>query len=163
MQTISLIAAMDKNRVIGKDGGGLLWHLPADLRRFKTVTLGKPVIMGRKTLESIGRPLSGRTNIGITRNTSYEASGCIVVHSPNEALKAAGDAEEVMIIGGAEVFAHFLPRAKRMYITLIDGAFSGNVYFPEWNSEEWRETWRETHGSNDKNPFGYTFLTLEKV
>lgn len=188
---------MDKNRVIGKDGAGLLWHLPADLKHFKSVTLGKSVIMGRKTFESIGKSLPERTNIVITRNTNYEAPGCVVVHSPDEALTAAGDAPEVMIIGGAEIFAQFLPRAKRMYVTLVDGVFSGNVspptfpntmrsyrgdegrsqisfaesniareggwvYFLEWNSGEWREVLREAHGPDDKNAYGYTFLTLER-
>lgn len=159
--TISLIAAMDKNRVIGTDDGKLPWHLPADLKRFKSLTIGKPVIMGRKTFESIGRSLPERLNIVITRNKNYEAPGCAVVHSADEALAQTKDALEVMVIGGAEIFTQFFPRAGKMYLTLIDGVFSGSVYFPEWNSAEWREVSREAHEPDEKNRYGYTFLTLK--
>ena len=159
---ISLIAAMDKNCVIGTDGGKLPWHLPADLKHFQSLTIGKPVIMGRKTFESIGYPLPERKNIIITRNKNYEALGCVVVHSPDEALKAAGAAPEMMVIGGAEVFTEFLPRAKRMYLTFVDGTFSGNIYFPQWDLEAWREVAREAHGPDDKNSYGYTFLVFER-
>lgn len=162
MQIISLIAAMDKNRVIGTDGGKLPWHLPADLKQFKSLTLGKPVIMGRKTFESIGHPLPERKNIIITRNKNYKAPGCVIVHSSDEALAQTEDASEVMIIGGAEIFAEFLPLANRMYLTLIDGEFSGTVYFPQWDSEEWREVSREAHEPDEKNVYGYTFLVLER-
>jgi dihydrofolate reductase len=162
MKSISLIAAMDKNRVIG-DNGKLPWHLPADLRNFKTVTLGKPVIMGRKTFESIGAPLPERLNIVITRNKNYEAPGCVVVYSPDDALKAAGDAPEIMVIGGAEVFTQFLPQAQRMHLTLIDGVFSGTAYFPQWDSKQWRIVSREAHESDEKNLYGYAFCILERV
>lgn len=162
MQIISLIAAMDKNRVIGTDSGKLPWHLPADLKHFKFLTLGKPVIMGRKTFESIGKPLPERKNIIITRNKNYEAPGCIVVHSREEALKAAGDAPEIMIIGGAEVFAEFLPLAKRMYLSLIDGIFAGTAYFPQWDVGAWREISREAHEADEKNEYRYVFLVLER-
>lgn len=162
MAIISLIAALDKNRVIGNRDNKLPWYLPADLKRFKSITLGKPIIMGRKTRESIGRPLPERTNIVITRKENYDAPGCVVVHSPEEAIKAAGDAPEVMVIGGAEIFAQFMPLASRMYFTLIDGEFDGNVYFPEWNPKEWRETFRETHDADEKNPHAYTFVVMER-
>lgn len=159
---ISLIAAMDKNRPIGKAGNELPWHLSADLKRFKSITLGKPIIMGRKTFESIGEPLPERTNIIITRNEEYGAPGCVVVPSPKEALKSAGNAPEVVVIGGAEIFAQFLPLAQRMYLTQVDGKFEGNVYFPEWNPEEWHEIFREAHGPDEKNAYRYTFLILER-
>lgn len=159
---ISLIAAVDKNRVIGTTDNALPWYLPADLKHFRSLTLGKPVIMGRKTYASIGKPLPNRMNIIITRNVDLRASGCTVVHSPDEALKAAGNAPEVMVIGGAEIFTRFLPIASRMYLTLINGAFDGNVYFPEWDPNEWRETFREAHDADEKNQYPYTFVTLEK-
>lgn len=159
---ISLIAAMDKNRVIGTDDGKLPWHLPADLKRFKSLTLGKPVIMGRKTFESIGKPLPERLNIVITRNKNYDAPGCVVVHSANDALQVAGDVPEVMVIGGAEVFTEFLPLAKRLYLTLIDGIFAGIAYFPQWDSEKWCEVSREAHEPDEKNVYGYAFLVLER-
>lgn len=171
---ISLIAAMDKNRLIGKGGNELPWRLPADLKRFKSITLGKPIIMGRKTFESIGKPLPDRTNIVITRNEKYEAPGCVIARSPEEALRAArllgearpkgtaGDAPEIMIIGGAEIFTHFLPRARRMYLTLVEEEFSGNIYFPRWSPEEWRETSREPHEADEKNSYRYTFITMER-
>lgn len=163
MQIISLIAAMDKNRVIGTDDGKLPWHLPADLKHFKSLTLGKPVIMGRKTFESIGKPLPERKNIIITRNKNYDAPGCVVVHSPDEALASAGDVPEVMVIGGAEIFAQFFPLAKRLYLTLIDGIFAGAAYFPQWDTGAWREVSREAHEPDEKNRYGYLFLTLEHL
>jgi len=112
---ISLIAAMDKNKVIGNKGK-LPWNLPADMRYFRDKTKGKPVIMGRKTHESIGRPLPDRTNIIVTRDRNYKAKGCVVVHSADEALKAAGNIEEVMVIGGSQIYKEFLPKANRMYL-----------------------------------------------
>lgn len=163
MTIISLIAAIDLNRLIGKGGNELPWRLPADLKRFRNVTIGKPVIMGRKTFESIGRPLSERTNIVITRNEKYEAPGCVIAHSPEEALRAADGALEVMIIGGGDIFAKFMPRAMRMYLTQIDAEFEGNIYFPEWNPTKWREISRESHEPDKRNPYKYTFLTLERI
>ena len=162
MAIISLIAAMDKNRVIGNKDNALPWRLPADLKHFKNITLGKPIIMGRKTFESIGRPLPERTNIIITRNKKYRAPGCVVVSSPEDALRVAGNAKEIMVIGGAEIFAKFYPLAKRMYLTLIDAEFEGNVYFPEWDPAEWHEVTREPHEPDEKNPYKYTFITLGK-
>lgn len=159
---VSLIAALDKNGVIGNKDNALPWYLPEDLKRFKSVTLGKPIIMGRKTFESIGKPLPERKNIVVTRNEKYEAPGCTVVHSPEEALRAAGDMPEVVVIGGGELFSQFMPRVTRMYLTLVDGEFEGNIYFPQWNPQEWRETFRESHQADGKSPYNYTFLTLEK-
>ena len=155
---ISLIAAMGKNRVIGKDNS-LPWKLPEDMKRFKEITSGKPVIMGRKTFESIGRPLPNRLNIIITRDKNYKAEGCIVVHSINEALKAAEGNSEVMIIGGEQIFREFLPMANRMYLTLIDEDFEGDAYFPEYNKNEWKEVHRGEH-KNDN--YKYAFVNLER-
>lgn len=162
MQIISLIAAMDGNRVIGTDDGKLPWHLPADLKHFKSLTIGKPVIMGRKTFESIGYPLAERKNIIITRNKNYKAPGCAIVHSPDETLAQTEDAPEAMVIGGAEIFTEFLPLANRMYLTLIDGEFPGTAYFPQWDTGAWREVSREAHEADEKNLYGYTFVILER-
>ncbi len=161
---ISLIAAMDKNRVIGQNGR-LPWRLPADMRRFVELTLGKPVIMGRKTYESIPpkfKPLHGRTNIILTHNLDYDAPGCLVVHTIEEALAAAGGAPEVMVIGGTAVYEQFLPRADRLYLTLIDAEFAGDAQFPPYNESAWTITTREAHEPDEKNPYPYEFLTLEK-
>ncbi|MBI2651863.1 type 3 dihydrofolate reductase [Candidatus Woesearchaeota archaeon] len=135
---ISLIAAMGKNRIIGKNNS-LPWRLPEDMKRFKQLTLGKPVVMGRKTFESIGKPLPNRTNIIITHDKNYKAEGCIIVHSVKEALKTAEGNKEVMIIGGEKIFREFLPIADRMYLTFIDEDFEGDAYFPEYDKEEWKE------------------------
>ena len=159
---LSVIVAMAANRVIGHENR-LPWHLPADLQHFKATTLGKPVLMGRKTWESIGRPLPGRTNIVITRDTAYVAEGCVVVHSLDEAIHAAGQAEEVMVIGGAELYRQALPQAERLYLTLVHGEFEGDIRFPEWQPDDWRETGRIDHGPDDKNPHAYSFVTLERV
>ena len=159
---LSVIVAMAANRVIGHENR-LPWHLPADLQHFKATTLGKPVLMGRKTWESIGRPLPGRTNIVITRDTAYTAEGCVVAHSLGEAIQAAGEAEEIMIIGGAELYRQALPQTDRLYLTLVHGDFEGDTRFPEWQQDEWRETARIDHGADDKNPHAYSFITLERI
>lgn len=158
---ISLIAAMDKNRVIGK-GNKLPWDLPADMQHFRDLTRGKPVIMGRKTFESIGRPLPERTNIIMTREKSFQSPGCVVVHSPEEAVQAAGNTEEVMVIGGSSIYEQFLPIANRIYLTIIDQEFDGDAHFPEFDKNEWKEAAREDHEADEKNPYRYTFLTYEK-
>lgn len=158
---ISIIAALAKNRVIGKDNK-LPWNLPADLRRFKELTLGKPIIMGQRTFESIGKVLPGRTNIVLTRDKSFLAPGCILAYSIEEALKAAGDVEEVMVIGGANVFSQFLPLTNRMYLTLIDEDFEGDAFFPEFELSDWQETERIENQPDKENSYRYTFLTLER-
>ncbi len=159
---LSLIVAMAANHVIGHDNR-LPWHLPADLKHFRATTLGKPVLMGRRTWESIGRPLPGRTNIVITRNADYAAAGCVVVHSLDEALSAAGDAGEVMVIGGAELYRQALPQADTIYLTLVHGGFEGQTRFPDWQPDDWREIERIDHEPDDKNPHAYSFITLERV
>lgn len=158
---ISLIVAMDRNRLIGR-GNALPWHLPADLAHFKTLTLGKPIIMGRKTYESIGRPLPGRHNIVISRDPAFSAPGCTVVTSVDAALAAAGDVAEVMVIGGAQLYAEVLPRAQRIYLTHIDAAFEGDAWFPPLDDSVWREVACSEQAADPRNPFGYSFVTLER-
>jgi len=158
---VSIIAALAKNKVIGKDNK-LPWNLPADMRRFKELTLGKPVITGQKTFESIGKALPGRTNIVLTRDKSFLAPGCIVAYSIEEALKASGDAPEVMVIGGGNVFSQFLPLTHKMYLTLIDEEFEGDAFFPEFDLSDWQETERIENQPDKENPYKYTFITFER-
>jgi dihydrofolate reductase len=158
---LSLIAAMADNRVIGHENR-LPWHLPADLQHFKAITLGKPVLMGRKTWESLGRPLPGRTNIVITRDAGYVAEGCVVAHSLEEAVRAAGEAAEIMVIGGAQLYRQALPLADTIYLTLVHAEFQGDTRFPDWQPKEWRETARIDHAADDRNPHAYSFITLER-
>ena len=159
--TISLVAATDLDGVIGVRGG-LPWHLPADLRRFKRITMGKPLIMGRKTHESIGRVLPGRKNIVLTRQAGYEASGCAVVRSAPAAIDAARPAEEAMIIGGAAVYEAFLPLAGRFYLTLVRAHFEGDARFPDWNPLDWTERERTDHEADERNPHPYSFILLTR-
>ncbi len=159
---IALIAAMAENRVIGR-ANRLPWRLPADLKHFKQLTLGKPIIMGRNTFESIGRPLPGRSNIVVTRDPAYRAEGCQVVHSVEQALHVADGHEEVMVVGGAELYRQTLERADRLYLTIINAAVEGDTLFPEIEPQQWRETERETHYADDRNQYDYDFVTLERV
>lgn len=159
---LSLIVAMADNRVIGRDNR-LPWHLPADLKHFKALTMGKPVLMGRLTWESIGRPLPGRRNVVITRDRHYRASGCEVVGSVAEALHRLAASKEVMVIGGARLYEQTLPVADRLYITYIHADFDGDVRFPEFSPAEWRELAREDHGTDEKQPYAYSFVTLARV
>ena len=159
---ISLIAAMAHDRVIGANNQ-LLWHLPSDFKHFKSVTMGKPVIMGRKTFESIGRALPGRLNIIITRNSHYQSDDCVVVHSLAEALAEVSHVTEVMIIGGAEIYSAAMDEADMLYLTYVDAQFEGDTYFPEWDPREWQEVSREAHPPDVKNPYPYTFVTLMRI
>lgn len=159
---ISIIAAMDRNRLIGKDNT-LPWRLPADLAHFKQVTMGKPIIMGRKTWDSLGRPLPGRTNVVVTRDRDFSAAGCVVVHSMDEALTAADGHEEIMIIGGSSFYEQALPLADRMYLTVIDDAFEGDAWFPDYDTQQWQVITEERHGPDEKNAHSYTFLQLDRV
>lgn len=161
-QRISLIAALDKNGVIGDDGR-IPWRLPADLKYFKRVTMGKPLVMGRKTHESIGRPLPGRQNIVLTRQRDYHAPGCTVVHTLEEALAAAGDAEEIMVAGGGTVYRHFLPRADRLYLTFVETTAEGETTFPPFDPRAWHLIFQEAHPADERNPYPYRFTIFEKV
>jgi len=158
---ISLIAAMAKNRAIGINNC-MPWHLPADLRHFKALTVGKPIIMGRKTWESLPGLLPDRPHIVVTKDLNYQAEGCRVVHSIDEALAAAGDIPEVMIVGGAAFYAAMLPQADRLYLTLVETTVEGDAFFPDYNPTEWQEIAHEKHAADEKNPFSYSFLTLER-
>jgi len=158
---ISLIWAQDNNGLIGKHGQ-LPWRLPADLGWFKKTTMGKPILMGRTTYESIGKPLPGRTNIVLTHQEDYQAEGCTVVHSIEEAKLAAEGSEEIMVIGGAKVYAQLLPHASKAYMTLIHAEFDGDTCFPEINLEDWRQTSRQDHGPDEANAYSYSFITLER-
>jgi len=158
---ISIIIAMGNDRVIGIKNA-LPWQLPADLEHFRQLTVGKPVIMGQKTFESIGKPLPGRTNIVLTLDENFNPPGCLVAHSIEEALSAAKDFPEVMICGGVSIYRQFLPLADRMYLTLIEGNFEGDAYFPEFDWNNWREVERIENQPDKENPYKYTFVTLER-
>lgn len=159
---VSLIAAMAENRVIGIENR-LPWKLPADMKWFREHTLGKPIVMGRKTFESFGaKPLPQRTNIVVTSDPDYRAEGAVVVHSIDAALKAADSAPEVMIIGGASFYEQMLPRADRIYLTLVHHNFEGDAWFPEFDHTHWRETRRIEFSADEKNPYDCSFLILER-
>jgi dihydrofolate reductase len=153
---------MAQNRIIGNKNQ-LPWHLPADLKYFKSVTLKKPIIMGRKTFESIGKPLPERMNIVISSNPNFQSSDIYVASSLENAIALAGDAKEIMIIGGAKVFAEALSKVKRLYITLINANINGDAYFPEINLDEWTEISRQNFNADDKNPYDYSFIILERI
>jgi len=159
---ISLIVAASSNNVIGSQGA-LPWRLAADLRRFKALTMGKPIVMGRRTFESIGRPLPGRQNIVITRRSGYVAQGCDVVASPQAAIEAAGAAAEIMIIGGSQVYAAFLPGADRIYLTRVEADLPGDTRLPDLVTSEWTETAREPRAADADNDYDTTFLVLERA
>lgn len=158
-----MIAAMAKNRVIGLDNK-MPWHLPADLQFFKRVTLGKPVIMGRKTYQSIGRPLPGRQNIVLSRNTDLTIEGVECVQTLEQAQELVGDAAEVMIIGGATIYEQFLAQADRLYLTFIDLETAGDTQFPDYQGvAQWQEVEREVHQPDEKNKYNYQFVTLDRL
>lgn len=159
---ISLIVALAENHVIGANNR-LLWRLPAELQYFKKTTMGKPIIMGRKTHESIGRALPGRRNIVISRQADFQAEGCDVVDSLDAALALVKDCEEVMIIGGAQIYQQALPLADRLYLTWVHHAFEGDTFFPTWSSEQWREISREQRAADEQNPYDLTFTVLERT
>jgi dihydrofolate reductase len=146
---LSLIAAVAANGVIGSDNA-LPWRLPEDLKRFKALTLGHPVIMGRRTFESIGRPLPGRRNIVVTRNPDYRAEGCETRNTLEAALVACqGGSDEIFVVGGAQIYAEALPLAQRLYLTEIRRTFEGDARFPDWDRTAWKETAREAHRTED--------------
>ena len=156
--TLSIICAMDSNRLIGRNNA-LPSHLPADLAFFKRTTMGKPIIMGRKTFESIGRPLPGRQNIVVTRDRSYRFDGCDCYHSIEEALDGINNADEAMLIGGASLYQQTLHMATQLYLTQIHHAFEGgDAWFPAIDPEDWTEDWREDHEADDKNAHAYSFI-----
>lgn len=157
---VSLVAAVARNGVIGRDND-LPWRLPDDLRRFKEITLGKPVVMGRRTFESIGRPLPGRENRVVSRRAGFTASGCSVFSSLHEAL--AGIEGEVMVIGGGQVYAEALPLAQRLYLTEVDAEVEGDARFPALDPTAWRESGRERHPADERHVHSFVFRVLERV
>lgn len=153
---------MAENRVIGRDNA-LPWRLPADLKRFRRLTIGHPVIMGRRSYESIGRPLPERINIVVTRRPEYQAPGCTVVHTIDAAFRAAGEAEEIFVIGGAELYAQTLERADRLYLTWVHAPVAGDTLFPHFDAASWREIARERHETDNQHAWAYSFVTLDRV
>ncbi len=166
MIELVLVVARAANGVIG-NGGALPWHLPADLKRFKAMTVGKPVIMGRKTFESIGKPLPGRHNIVLTRDTGWRADGVTLAANLAEAIAAAGldpraRAEAIMVIGGAQIYAEALPSATRIELTEVDAEPAGDIFLPDFDRTRWREVAREAHPAADGRP-GFAFVTLVRA
>jgi dihydrofolate reductase len=159
---IAFVVARDRRGVIGKDGH-LPWRLPDDMRHVRALTVGKPLIMGRRTFESIGKPLPDRVSIVLTRDPSFRCEGCLVARTPDEALALAGDAPEVIVFGGAGVFKDFLPRADRIYMTEVDTEAAGDTYFPELDPSDWREVERQAHPADSRHRFAFEFVTLERV
>ena len=157
-KTITIIAAMARNRAIGM-AGAMLWHLPGELKQFRETTMGKPIVMGRKTWESIGRALPGRQNIVVTRNPKYCAEGCLVVSSLSLAIEQA-EGEEIMVIGGGQLYQQVLPAAARMVLTLVDCAPEADTWFPEWNENEWSEISRRSQTIDENNELAYQVVEL---
>jgi dihydrofolate reductase len=165
MSRIVLVVAVSKNGVIGK-GGGLPWHISSDLKRFKALTMGKPIIMGRKTWESLPRkPLSGRINFVVTRNAGYEAEGAVIAKSVAAAIEAAEalNPEEIAVIGGGEIYAQALPLANRVYFTEVDMAVDGDTYFPVLNSHDWREVAVERHPQGPNDSAAFALRTFDRI
>ena len=159
---LSIVVAMDDNRLIGSKNQ-LPWHLPADLAYFKKLTTGKSILMGRKTYDSIGRPLPNRRNIVITRNANISIPGCEVVSSIDHALELTKEDTEVMVIGGASLCEQLLPKINRLYITKIDGVFEGDVFFPKYDDFNWLEVSCESHPKDSSNAYSYKFIVLDRV
>lgn len=159
---LNLIVAMDRARLIGRDGT-LPWHLPNDLKRFRALTLGKPVIMGRHTHRSIGRPLPERRNLVLSRDPAFTAAGCEVVDSLDAALARVAGAAEVFVIGGAAVYAAALPQAARLYLTEVDAELEGDVRFPALDPDAWREVAREPCARDARHAHDYCFRVLERI
>ena len=157
MTELSLIVAMDDNRLIGSNND-LPWQMPADLAFFKRTTMGKPIIMGRKTFASIGRPLPGRRNIVITRDSGFSATGCEIANGIEAALSLCSEAEEVMLIGGASLYQQTIDQATRLYITRIHHSFEGDTWFPEIDLGLWKQESREDHDADHDNPYAYSFM-----
>ncbi len=163
-----MIVAQAQNRVIGRDNK-LPWYLPGDLKYFKQATMGKPIIMGRKTFDSIGKPLPGRLNIVVTRDLDYQQEGAKVVHSLDEAIDLAESqamidgSDEAMIIGGEQIYSQALPLAKRLYVTQVHAEVEGDAYFPEFKQSGWEEIGREDFSAEGPNPYDYSFVVYQRV
>jgi len=160
---ISLIVAMASNRVIGLNNQ-MPWHLSADLKKFKKITMGSPILMGRKTYESIGRPLPGRTNIIISRNPDYRQDGCLVINDIETALKKGCESsEEIFVIGGSDLYVATLPMADTIYLTMVNKAFDGDTFFPDLDMNEWSEVERIDINDDPDAAFSYSFLKFDRI
>lgn len=157
---ISLISALGNKRAIGKNNA-LLWDIPEDMKRFRELTKGKPIIMGKKTFESIGKPLPNRKNIILAFKKDFDAPGCYIATTPDEALRLAEGSEEVMVIGGAMVYTLFLPMAKKMYLTLVHENFDADAFFPEYDEKDWNIV-KKQEGCDQKSGLKFTFIDYEK-
>ena len=158
---IAIIVATDEQGLIGREND-LPWKLSADLQFFRRTTMGKPIVMGRNTHESIGRPLPGRRNIIVTRQPDYQADGCEVVHSIDEAMQLCDDAEEVMIMGGASLYEQMLPCCHRLYLTKVHARLEGDTWFPAWSEQDWQLLSCEEHKADEHNQFDYSFMLYER-
>jgi dihydrofolate reductase len=159
---ISIIVAMARNRVIGA-GNKIPWHLPAELKLFKTITMGHHIVMGRNTWESIGRLLPGRTSVIVTRQSGYRVEGAIIAATPKAALEACAGDSEIFVIGGAQVYAALLPRANRLYLTVVDADVAGDAYMPELDLADWRRQSAQGFTADDKNPYDYVQTVYERA
>ncbi len=159
---ISIIVAMAQNRTIGINNS-LPWRCPEDLRHFKALTMGHHMIMGRKTFDSIGKPLPGRTSVVVSRNPSLEIEGCIVAHSLGDAIAACAGDTEIFVVGGADLYAQALPLVNKLYVTEIRQSIEGDAHFPEFEKKQWREIAREQHSQDQPQPLEYHFVTYEKL
>ena len=157
---VTIIAAIAENNALGKDND-LIWHLPADLKRFKKVTSGHYILMGRNTFESIGKPLPNRTSVIITRNTNYFKDGCLIANSLEDALELAAEEEEVFIIGGAQIYKYAIENnlADKLDITIVNEVFEADVFFPEIDTKFWKEVAREDFKADEKNKYDYSFVS----
>ena len=153
---------MARNGTIGRQGG-LPWHLSADLKNFKAITMGKPIVMGRLTHESIGRVLPGRENIILTRNKNYEAEGCTVINDLGAVMARSDEFDEIMLIGGAQLYADAMPLATRLYITEVHAQVDGDVFFPEFDRKQWQESEREFFIADEKNEYDFSFVVLKRI
>lgn len=157
MTRLSLIVAMDENRLIGSENG-LPWQLPADLAFFKRTTMGKPIVMGRRTFDSIGRALPGRRNIVVTRDPDFSAEDCEIARGVDEAIALCAEAEEIMLIGGSSLYRQTLHRADRLYVTRIHHSFEGDTWFPDFDESEWRQETRADFEADNRNPYPYSII-----
>ena len=158
---LSIIVAMDRNRVIGR-GGVLPWYISSDLKNFKKITMGKPILMGRKTHDSIGKPLPGRENIILTNNKKYSAEGCTVKNTLDEVYLYCEKQLELVVMGGAILYSQTLDKADKLYITEVNASVNGDTFFPEYKSSQWREISRESFNADENNEFDYSYTVLER-
>ena len=158
---LSIIVAMDKNRVIGKDGT-LPWHISSDLKNFKKITMGKPILMGRKTHESIARPLPGRENIILTKNQNYFSEGCVVKNNLDEVFSYCEKVTELMVMGGATLYEQTLDKAEKLYVTEVRASIDGDTFFPEYDPDQWIEIAKDSFKADENNEYDYSFTVLER-